>query len=135
MAGAFVYESRSATTLITYQEAALPDDDIEIRGISLGPRITLLNPHENSGLINTPFQLRIRIEGRGGARVDQNSILITYLKKPAIDLTQRIAPFFKLPEIAINDAIAPRGHHRIRVDAKDTDGRASSMIFMIRIAE
>jgi hypothetical protein len=78
--------------------------------------------------------LRIKFESFGGTRIDADSIVITYRKRPAIDLTQRLKPFIEPTGLVLNSAEVPRGEHRIRVDLKDTDGHSSSAEFTLRVS-
>ena len=82
----------NALQLISEQEARLPDDQSQTRGISRGPKVLLINPAPTAGLIHSPFALKIRFESFAGAKIDPDSIVVTYKKKPAIDLTQRAKP-------------------------------------------
>jgi hypothetical protein len=125
--------SANALSLITTDEAAMPDDPVKMRGISRGPKITLVNPAATAGMIRSPFNLRIRFESHGGARIDPDSIVVTYRKRPAIDLTQRMQAFIAPTGISVDSAEIPPGEHHIRVDVKDTDGQASSTEFTITI--
>lgn len=125
--------SAGAVSLISAEEAAMPDDPVKMRGISRGPKILLVNPAATAGMIRSPFNLRIRFESHGGARIDPDSILITYRKRPAIDLTQRMQTFIQPSGISVDSAEIPPGEHHIRVDVKDSDGQASSAEFTIKV--
>src|SRR5689334_14596912 len=74
--------------LITAEEARLPDHQNTSKGISRGPKIVVVNPAPTAGFIRSPFTLKIRFESFGGAKIDADSILLTYKKNPPIDLTQ-----------------------------------------------
>jgi hypothetical protein len=83
-----------ALQLITEKEAALPPVPIvHERGISRGPTIMVVSPAPNAGMIQSPFTLKIMFESHGSATVNVESVLVTYMKEPTIDLTQRIKPF------------------------------------------
>lgn len=134
LAAADFGQGAHAFELITAHEASGPDDSTDARGITRGPQITLVSPPPTAGLIRSPFSLKIRFEGRGGAKVDADTIVVSYRKSPTIDLTQRCAPFIQAAGIAIDNATAPPGTHTIRVDVKDVRGRASWLEFSLRIA-
>ena len=127
--------SAGAVPLISDEEAAMPDDPTKMRGISRGPKILLINPAATAGLIRSPFNLRIRFESHGGTQIDTDSIVITYRKRPAIDLTQRMKPFIQPTGVSLDSAEIPPGEHHIRVDVKDTDGQSSSAEFTIKVSK
>jgi hypothetical protein len=124
-----------AVELITDQEAKLPDDDTESRGIFRGPKVHLINPAPKAGLIKSPFNLKVKFESFGGAKVDTDSILVTYKKTPLIDLTQRMKPFIQASGINLDSAEVPAGEHRIRVDVKDSKGQAGMLEFTIKVSK
>ena len=83
-----------AATLITASEAALPADTAAGRGVSRGPRVTIVSPPPTGGLVRSPVNLRLHFESFGGAKINAESVVITYKKVPPIDLTQRVTAFF-----------------------------------------
>jgi hypothetical protein len=115
-----------AFQLITEKEAALPLNFDPGRGITRGPMIMVVSPAPGAGLVTSPLHFKIRFEGRGGAKIDVASALVTYEKIPAIDLTQRIKAFIGPDGIDIENAEVPPGSHRIRIDVTDSDGRTGS---------
>jgi hypothetical protein len=124
-----------AMPLISDEEAAMPDDPTKMRGISRGPKILLVNPAATAGMIRSPFNLKIRFESHGGTQIDADSIVFTYKKRPAIDLTQRMKPFIQPTGVSLDSAEIPPGEHHIRVDVKDTDGQSSSAEFTIKVSK
>jgi hypothetical protein len=60
--------------------------------------------------------------------------VVSYLKKPAINLTQRVKAFIRGDGIEIPDAELPAGAHAFRIELKDTDGRAGGGLFTIQVA-
>src|SRR5215211_6749786 len=84
-----------AIELITEHEAKLPDEDAHSKGLSRGPKIILINPAPIAGFITSPFTLKVRFETFGSAKIDPEGIVMTYLKRPPIDLTQRIKSFIR----------------------------------------
>ena len=119
--------------LITRDEAALPPDDTYSRGITRGPHVALVSPPPESGELQSPVRLVIRFKNRGGVPINPESLVVTYMKRPAIDLTQRIAAFVKPDGIDIEDAGMPPGHHRIDVIIKDERGREGHLDFTIDV--
>jgi hypothetical protein len=127
--------SADALQLISEQEASLPDDNTQTRGISRGPKVVLINPAPTAGLVRSPFGLKIRFESFAGAKIDTDTVVITYKKKPAIDLTQRAKSFVHPDGIEPERTEVPAGEHRIRVDVKDSEGRAGWTEFTLKVAD
>lgn len=121
--------------LITEREAALPLDKSIDRAITRGPFVTVLFPPQGAGTIQSPFGLRLRFEARGGAKINVDSVLVTYKRLPAIDLTQRIRQFIRPEGIEVENASVPPGLHRIRVEVRDSQGRAGLVDFTFTIAK
>ena len=99
------------------------------RGITLGPLIILVSPPATAGMIKSPLNLKIKFESRGGVKVDEDSVVLTYQKNPPIDLTQRSRSFISIHGINIENATVPAGTHSIRVDVKDVQGRSNFLEF------
>ncbi|KIL98447.1 hypothetical protein CCC_03730 [Paramagnetospirillum magnetotacticum MS-1] len=113
-----------AATLITEAEAALPAaaGGVTLRGITRGPTVKLVNPAETK----SPFDLKVKFEPHGGAAIEPGSIKVVYLKSPIVDITDRVKPFVSLTGIDMAKAEIPAGRHSIRIDVKDSEGRAGS---------
>jgi hypothetical protein len=127
----------AAFQLVSEQESAYPDDpDQRRRGApTAGPQIEVVSP-ALSGLITSPFHLKIRFKAHGGAAVDRESITITYKKIPAIDVTQRINGFVVGDDIDIAEAELPAGTHQFEITVRDSRGRwAAPLFFRISIAK
>jgi hypothetical protein len=121
--------SSGAMDLITQEEAKLPDGISRSRGLTLGPLIILVSPPATAGMIKSPLNLKIKFESRGGVKVDEDSVVLTYQKNPPIDLTQRSRSFISIRGINIENATVPVGKHSIRVDVKDVQGRSNFLEF------
>ena len=76
----------------------------------------------------------MKFESFGGAKIDPDSVKVTYLRTPNVDLTPRIKPFVQPTGIDIPDVELPVGDHMVRVDIKDSDGRAGSTSFVLKVA-
>jgi hypothetical protein len=124
-----------AATLITESEAALPSDTTAGRGISRGPRVTIVSPPPTGGLVRSPVNFRLRFESFGGARINVESVVITYKKLPPIDLTQRVTAFITSEGVAMPVAEVPPGTHRIEVEVKDSDGRTGWADFTFSVGK
>jgi hypothetical protein len=70
----------------------------------------------------------------GGAKIDPDSVKVTYLRTPNVDLTPRVRAFVQPTGIDIQDVELPVGDHMVRVDIKDTDGRIGTTSFILKIA-
>jgi hypothetical protein len=117
-----------ALELITATEAALPADPLigHERGITRGPTVLIVSPQPGAGTIKSPLDLKVTFESHGGATVNLDSVLLTYLRRPAVDLTQRARAFIAPNGIEIKDAEVPPGTHTIRVSVSDSEGRNGS---------
>jgi hypothetical protein len=121
--------------LITDDEAKLPPPKGAIaadrRGITRGPRIELIDDKEP---IHSPMHLQLKFESYGGAKIDPDSVKVTYMRTPNVDLTGRVKPFVQAAGIDIPDVELPVGDHMVRVDIKDSDGRIGTTSFVLKVA-
>jgi hypothetical protein len=128
-----------ALELVTPAEAALPSAPVpafELRGSpTRGPHITVVSPPPQAGLVHSPVELKLRYGAFGGASIDPDTVVVTYLKKPAVDITQRIKPFITAAGIDIKDADVPPGLHQFWIELKDNEGRASGTEFSFQVAK
>jgi hypothetical protein len=120
--------------LITEEEARLPPPKGAIvadrRGITRGPKIEVT---ADSELTHSPLHLQLKFESFGSAKIDVDSVKVTYLRTPSVDLTERLKAFIRASGIDMPDAQLPPGDHMIRVDVKDSEGRVGSMSFVLKI--
>ena len=128
--------AHAAHVLITEDEAKLPPPKAAIatdrRGITRAPKIKYIDPGQP---IHSPMHFQLAFEAFGGAKIDPNSVKVTYLKTPNVDLTGRVAPFVQTAGVDIPDAELPAGEHIVKVDVKDSDGRSGSATFILKVAE
>lgn len=126
-------QARAGTVLITEQEADLPTEHIVLgpRGITRGPRIELVQPEETA---YSPMRFQLKFQAFGGAKINTDSLRVTYLKTPEIDITPRVRPFAHAAGIDIPDAEIPAGEHYIRAEVTDSEGRIRSSVFVLKIA-
>ena len=121
--------------LITKQEAALPAARVgHDRGISRGPTIEFVSPSPEAGTLHSPIELKIKFVAHGGAKIDTESVLVTYMKQPMVDLTQRLKPFIAANGIDVEDAEVPRGTHWLRVNVSDNDGHTGEADFTFTVS-
>jgi hypothetical protein len=125
----------AAQVLITEEEAKLPPPRGAIttdrRGITRGPKVELVDDNEP---VHSPMHLQLKFESYGGAKIDPNSVKVTYMRTPNVDLTGRVKPFVQPTGIDIPDVLLPVGDHMVRVDIKDSDGRFGSISFVLKVA-
>ena len=125
--------------LITIDEAQLPhaaDGNLTFRaGVSRGPAIQLVSPKPSETSVQSPVHLQLKFEGRGGAQIDLDSLKLTYIRNPPVDLTSRIKDFVKPTGVDVPEADIPLGMHMIRADVRDKDGRSGSLIFKLNVVK
>jgi hypothetical protein len=80
------------------------------------------------------MHLQVMFESFGGAKIDLDSVKVTYLKTPNVDLTPRVKPFVQSAGIDIPDVELPLGEHMVRIDVKDSDGRIGTTSFVLKVA-
>lgn len=124
----------AGAVLITDQEAKLPPAkgafSVATRGITRGPRIDYVA----NTATKSPIRLQMKFESFGGAKIDTESLKVTYLKDPAVDLTARVKPFVQPTGIDMPDAVLPPGDHTLRVDVKDSDGRVATSSIVLKVS-
>jgi len=122
--------------LITPDEAKLPPPKIAVaisaRGVTRAPQIEVV---QDADPTKSPTHFQLKFLAHGGARIDPASVQMTYLRTPDVDLTPRIKPFVSDSGIDIPDAVVPAGTHMLRVDLKDSDGRAGTLNFTLNVAQ
>lgn len=119
--------------LITEEEAHLPPPKGAVasdrRGITRGPKVEFVPDGGRS-----PVHLQLKFESYGGAKIDPDSVKVTYLRTPNVDLTSRIRPFVQPTGIDMPDVQLPAGEHMVRVDIKDSEGRMGTTSFILKVA-
>jgi hypothetical protein len=119
-----------AAVLITPQEAQLPSAQAAAdagAGGFQGDRGTPTRPPDvlvqsPKGIVASPFPLRITFTPHNGARIDPNSVTVTLLTKPEVDLTNRVQQYISPHGVDFAQAEAPPGRYRIRIDLTDDAG-------------
>lgn len=121
--------------LITAQEASLPAQatgELNRRGITRGPQVSVLSPKPTDDL-QSPIHIQLKFESHNGATIDPGSVKMTYVKNPAVDLTDRVKAFAKPDGLDIAAAEIPPGNHTLRVDVQDSDGRVATTLFTVKV--
>ena len=115
--------------LITEEEAKLPTAPriLSRGGITRGPSIKVVSPDPN-GQVKAPFAMKVSFQAHGGAKIDPASVKLTYLKKPAVDLTPRAKSGISEAGITLDAVNVPAGTHDIKIDVTDADGRTKSEV-------
>ena len=127
--------------LITEREAKLPSLAIEApraqRAITRGPKVLVVSPASGSEVVKSPVKLKLKFESFGGAKIDTDSIKVVYVKSPEVDLTKRVKPFIAEDGkgLEMDAARVPPGDHMIKVDLKDSDGRPTSVNFLLKVVK
>lgn len=120
--------------LITADEAKLPPPKgaipVASRGVTRGPKLEIVS---QTGVIRSPARLQLKFQTYGGSKVDLNAVQATYLRTPNVDLTSRIKPFVDADGIDVPAAELPPGDHIVRIDIKDSDGRAATASFVLKV--
>jgi hypothetical protein len=120
--------------LITDEEASRPPQKgataMDRRGITRGPRIELVPEGDP---VRSPMHLHLKFEAFGGSKIDTDSVKVTYIKNPIVDLTPRLKEFVQPTGIDMPDVQLPAGDHLIRVDVKDSDGRPGITSFILKV--
>ena len=104
------------------------------RGVTRAPKILVLSPAPDAGMVRSPLNLLLKFETYGGSVIEPRSVKMIYLKNPAINLTQRIGDLIKTSGIEVDNAQVPPGTHYIRVEVKDNAGRLGSTTFALSVA-
>jgi hypothetical protein len=112
--------------LITDEEASRPPQ----KGATRGPRIELVPEGDP---VRSPMHLHLKFEAFGGSKIDTDSVKVTYIKNPIVDLTPRLKEFVQPTGIDMPDVQLPAGDHLIRVDVKDSDGRPGITSFILKV--
>ena len=124
--------SQAGTILITDQEASLPNGHggAISRGIGRGPSVELVEPAETA---HSPIHFQVRFQAFGGNKIDLDTLRVTYLKSPEVDLMPRLVRFIQRSGIDIPDAELPPGEHSFRIEVSDTEGRTRSSILVLKV--
>jgi hypothetical protein len=125
-----------AEMLISEAEARLPaspDASMTMRGLTRGPGIEQISPDPDRGA-KAPLALKVKFLTRNNVAVDPASVKLTYLKASPVDLTERVKPHLTPEGITMNAADVPPGTHLVRIELKDTNGRASTATLKLTVA-
>jgi hypothetical protein len=79
--------------------------------VTRGPKIRVISPAPDAGVVRSPLNLLLKFETYGGAAIDPLSVKVSYLKAPAVNLTQRISTLVTPSGIEVHAAEVPPGTH------------------------
>lgn len=135
LAGLHCYSAVCAFELITNEEAGRPSGFPDrVRGPYPGP---LINVYNLVPEMASPIDLTIELKAFAGASINQNSLQVSYQKKPRADLLPRIRDSIEAQDnavvIRIRNGEVPPGQHQIFVQVEDTRGLSSDKYLNFRI--
>ena len=124
--------------LINAEEAQLPTPPgsapAATRGITRGPKVMLVSPAPGS-TVKSPVNLSLKFESFNGAQVNASTLKMTYVKSPAVDLTDRVKPYVQASGIEVPQAELATGDHVIKVDVTDSEGRTATTSFLLKVTK
>jgi hypothetical protein len=122
--------AQSPNVLITEAEAGLPspaDLSMVTRGLTRGPVVEQVTPDPDSTApVKSPLPLKIKFQTRNNVPIDKDSVKLTYVRTPGVDLTNRIKAYVGDDGIEMKAAEVPPGKHVIRIELKDQQGRSTT---------
>ena len=95
-----------------------------------GPDLTVQSPQ---GAVASPFALRVVFTPHNGARIDPDSVTVTLLTKPEVDLTKRVRPFISARGVEFGQAEAPRGQYKIKIELTDDAGHIGATTVNLQV--
>ena len=127
LAGLHCNSAVCAFELITKEEAGRPSGFPDrLRSPYPGPVIKIYNLVPE---MISPIDLTIELKAFAGASINQNSLQVSYQKKPSADLLPRIRDSIEAQDnavvIRIRNGEVPPGQHEILVQVEDTRGLPS----------
>jgi hypothetical protein len=131
--------ARAADVLITEAEASRPapgDVSLTTRGLTRGPVVEQVSPDPDANApVKSPLPLKIKFQTRNNVPIDKDSIKITYVRSPNVDLTGRIKAHIGDDGIEMKAAEVPPGTHVIRIELKDQQGRSTTGTIKLSVAK
>ena len=128
----------AADILITEAEANLPspvDVSLTTRGLTRGPVVEQVTPDPDAAPVKSPLPLKIKFQTRNNVPIDKDSVKLTYVRTPGVDLTNRIKAHIGDDGIDMKQAEVPPGNHVIRIELKDQQGRSSTATIKLSVAK
>lgn len=94
-----------------------------------GPKINVSSPSGFS--LNSPVNFDVKVEPRGGVKVDMGSLRIEYRLGPIwVNLTNRVMREAKVKGLRFSarGAELPSGHHALRLTVRDAEQRTTQSV-------
>ena len=135
--GGIAESAACAEVLITPDEAKLPTPPgagASTRGLTRGPGIVQETPSPSQS-VRSPLPFRIKFEPRNNVAIDLTSVKLVYIKATPVDLTGRIRNHLTSGGIEMDQAETPPGVHWLRLELKDMQGRVSTEMIKLNVAE
>lgn len=124
----------AAMTLVSEQEAAMADNPLaafDVRAATArGPILRQDCPPPPGAVERSPTCFRVSIRPNS-ADVLLNSLRVTYLKAPPVDITPRVAPYVTPQGIDVPEAELPPGRHAFRIEISDATGNVTVTVVRI----
>jgi hypothetical protein len=122
----------SQVRLISESEAVLPNasnggEGNKRSGLLRGPKFEIVSPPSDAR-IESLSRIHVKFVSRNDAKLDLSTFTMTYMKRPLIDLTQRISQYTSETGVDVPKAILAPGRHVIRLEIKDVEGRSTSKL-------
>jgi hypothetical protein len=86
-----------------------------------------------TGPVASPFPLRVTFTPHNGARIDPNSVTVTLLNRPEVDLTNRVRPYITARGVDFAQAEVPPGQFRIRIELIDDAGHTGAATLDLQV--
>jgi len=100
-----------------------------------GPQINILQPSLSS-VVSNPMSVQVEFSSRQpNARVNMDSLKLTYKKLWGIDLTDRIIEYIEGDSINAPEVELPEGTHTLEIYIEDTDENVSIKLITVEVAE
>jgi hypothetical protein len=126
----------SAVTLITESEAALPKaaKSDSRAGLTRGPSIEVVSPSSDEQ-VRSPARITVKFVPHSGGQIAPDTVKVTYMSNPRVDLTERIKAYIKPDGLTIPDAEMPAGTHQLMLQVKDSDGRSGKEYLTLKVVK
>ncbi len=116
-----VHPSVKGPTIIVKSAVRKPTVEIDSRTLQGTP-------------LKSPLNFIVKFTPHGGTKVDPQSVQVTYLRTPEIDLTPRLQKYISASGIDLKSAEVPPGEHFLRVSLKDTGGTENSVVIQLIVS-